>query len=52
MIIYFNLFSMDFTIFEYFKYVLSRYECIFGIISFIILNIFIKKGERKNDIHV
>lgn len=52
-IIYLNLLTMEYTLSEYILFILTRRECIFGIIGFIIvtLTIFIK-GEKTNDIHI
>lgn len=53
MILYLNLFSIGYTIKEYLIFVLSRYECVLGLIGFVVLTFTIfYKGDKKHDICV
>lgn len=50
-ITYLNLFSFGYTLEEYLKYVLTRYECYYSVIGLLLITITIYyKGEKRNDI--
>lgn len=52
-ITYMNLMTMGYSFLDYFKFIISRLECLFSIIGFIIVNIIIlTKGCDKIDIHI
>lgn len=47
LIIYINLFSLGYTIVEYFHFILTRYECYCTLIGFIFILLSIyKKGDH------
>ena len=51
-ITYLNLISMGYSFNLYFRYILSRFECLLAIIGFIIVfTVIITKGDY-NDIHI
>ena len=51
MILYFNLFTIGFSILDYLKYIIHRPECIIGMIGFLIIFLVIfYKGDTNNDI--
>lgn len=52
-ITYMNLMTMGYSFLDYFKFIISRLECLFSIIGFIIVSIIIlTKGCDKVDIHI
>lgn len=52
-ITYMNLMSMGYSFLEYFKFIISRLECLFSIIGFIIVGIIIlTKGCDEVDLHI
>ncbi len=48
-IIYINLLSFGYTIYEYLEYCISRYECLLLVIGFIIILITVFRKGKKND---
>ncbi len=51
MILYFNLFTIGFSLLDYFKYIIQRPECIIGMIGILLIFLTIfYKGDKKNDI--
>ena len=46
MIIYRNLFTFGYTLIDYFKFIITRYECWSFIIGFLMLTYFISKGDK------
>lgn len=52
-ITYLNLLSMGYSLLDYFKFIISRVECWFSIVGFLLvfLSIF-TKGYDKNDIYL
>ncbi len=46
-IVYINLFSLGYTIFEYLEYIFSRYECYYFIVGLILVSISILRGDKK-----
>lgn len=46
-IVYINLFSLGYTIFEYLEYIFSRYECYYFIFGLILVSISILRGDKK-----
>ncbi|MCI5967717.1 MAG: hypothetical protein MRZ42_05050 [Tenericutes bacterium] len=52
-ITYMNLISMGYSFLDYFKFIISRLECLFSIIGFIIVGIIIlTKGCDEVDLHI
>lgn len=52
-ITYMNLMSMGYSFLDYFKFIISRLECLFSIIGFIIVGIIIlTKGCDEVDLHI
>ena len=52
-ITYMNLISMGYSFLYYFKFIISRLECLFSIIGFIIVGIIIlTKGCDEVDLHI
>ena len=52
-ITYMNLMSMGYSFWDYFKFIISRLECLFSIIGFIIVGIIIlTKGCDEVDLHI
>ena len=50
-ILYFNLFTIGYSLLDYTKYILHRPECILGIVGFIIIFFTIfYKGDKSHDI--
>ena len=50
---YMNLMSMGYSFLDYFKFIISRLECLFSIIGFIIVGIIIlTKGCDEVDLHI
>lgn len=53
MILYLNLLTIGYNISQYIKYILSRSECILGLIGLLIVTITIfYKGGNKNDFYI
>jgi len=53
MVLYLNLFSLGYTLKEYFIFIFSRYECILGIIGFLVVTFTIfYKGDKKHDLYI
>lgn len=51
MILYLNLFSLGYSMKEYLRFIFSRYECISGIIGFLVVTFTIfYKGDKKHDL--
>ena len=51
MILYLNLFALGYSIKEYLIFIFSRYECILGIIGFLVVTFTIfYKGDKKHDL--
>lgn len=47
LIVYINLFSLGYTIGEYFCFVLTRYECYYAVIGLVLILLSIyKKGDQ------
>ena len=52
-ITYMNLMSMGYDVLDYLKFIISKVECQFSVIGFIIVFIVIfTKGSEKDDIHI
>lgn len=51
-IMYLNLFTLGYNIFDYLLFILTHIECLFSIIGFILVLISIYKGDKNNDIHI
>lgn len=52
-ITYLNLLTMGYTIYNYFIFILSRVECLFTIIGFVIISLVIlTSGRHKNDLYL
>ena len=52
-ILYSNLLTMGYSLTQYLKFLLSRFECIIGILGFIIVTVIIfYRGDKKNDIYI
>ena len=52
-ILYSNLLTMGYSLTQYLKFLLSRFECIIGIFGFIIVTVIIfYRGDKKNDIYI
>ena len=52
-ITYMNLISMGYSVTQYLRFILSKVECQFAIIGFLITSIIIlTKGNEKDDIHI
>ena len=46
-IVYINLFSFGYTIFEYLEYIFTSYECYYAVLGFFLILIAIyKRGEK------
>ena len=44
---------MGYSLTQYLKFLLSRFECIIGILGFIIVTVIIfYRGDKKNDIYI
>ena len=53
MVLYLNLFTIGYNLYEYLKFIITRGECILGIIGFIIISTTIfYKGDNKNDLYI
>ena len=53
MILYLNLFTLDYTLKDYLLFVFSRSECILGIVGFFVVTFTIfYKGDKKRDIYI
>ena len=51
MILYLNLFSLGYSMKEYLNFIFSRYECILGVIGFLVVTFTIfYKGDKKHDL--
>lgn len=52
-ITYMNLMSMGYSFLQYFSFVLSRIECLFAVVGFILVSIIIlTKGSERDDLHI
>lgn len=52
-ITYMNLMSMGYSFLEYLYYIMSRIECLFSLIGFLIISIIIfTKGSENDDLHL
>ncbi len=52
-IVYLNLITLGYTYLEYFYFILSRIECSFLPIGFIIISLCVfTKGDRDNDLYL
>ncbi len=53
MILYLNLLTIGYSLYDYFKFIITRIECIQGFIGFIMLSITIfYKGDKDNDLYI
>lgn len=51
MILYLNLFALGYSTKEYLDFIFSRYECILGVIGFLVVTFTIfYKGDKKYDL--
>ena len=52
-ILYLNLFTIEYNFHDYVNFIIRRPECYFGIIGFIIMTISVlTKGEDKNELYL
>ncbi len=51
-IIYLNLLRMNFNIFQYFKYICTRYECLLLIVGIILICVSMRKEKKKYELHL
>lgn len=52
-ITYMNLMSMGYSFLQYLCFIVSRVECLFAVMGFIIISIIIlTKGSEENDLHI
>lgn len=52
-ITYMNLISMGYGVLDYLRFIVSKVECQFSMIGFLIVSIVIfTKGSENNDIHI
>lgn len=52
-ITYMNLMSMGYSFLQYLSFILSKVECLFALIGFILVSIIIlTKGNEENDLHI
>jgi len=53
LVTYLNLLSLGYSLKEYFSFIMTRVECLFSIVGFLILTITIFwKGGLKHDLHL
>ena len=53
MILYLNLLTIGYDLYDYFRFIITRFECIQGFIGFIMLFITIfYKGDKEDDIYI
>ena len=52
-ITYMNLMSMGYSFSQYLSFIVSKVECLFAFIGFILVSIIIlTKGTEENDLHI
>lgn len=52
-ITYMNLMSMGYSFLNYLEFIISKVECQFAVVGFLIVSIIIlTKGNEKDDIHI
>ena len=52
-ITYLNLTTMGYSVLDYIKFIIKRFECVMCLIGIIFINVALyKKGDNKNDLYL